>query len=342
MEERIKWYRTPIDRELLKQLNKRSDARGLLQAGSMLIIFALTVYASWYFFARGAWLATAAACYIHCMLHGFAGMDASAHELSHGTPFKTRWLNEFFYHLFCFLTWNNGPHFRISHTRHHQLTLHRGRDKEVVLEPVPFNGIDWLSWFTFDFKKFWMYVIPNFAYAFGRTGLDFFHWDPLLPRDDAQMKKVFNFSRFIVIGHLILLGLFIYFKLWPLIVVITFGYFIATFPVRGCVAQQHVGLCSNIPDWRVSAYTMEYGTVLGYLYWHMNYHVEHHTYAAVPFYNLRKLHQAMAHNTAEPPKGWIGGWKRILSIQREQGKNPEFCFVATLPPTAEPAHMTEA
>ncbi|MGY8902743.1 MAG: fatty acid desaturase, partial [Flavobacteriales bacterium] len=30
-----------------------------------------------------------------------------------------------------------------------------------------------------------------------------------------------------------------------------------------------------------------------FLYWHMNWHTEHHLYAGVPCYNLKKLHQAV-------------------------------------------------
>ena len=124
MEKKINWYRTPIDKGQLRQLTVRSNIRGLLQSGSILLIYLATVYFSHFFFARRLWIPMAAACYLHCMFHGFVGMEAAAHELSHGTPFKTKWLNEFFYHLFCFLSWNNSVHFRVSHMKHHQFTVH--------------------------------------------------------------------------------------------------------------------------------------------------------------------------------------------------------------------------
>ena len=124
MEKKINWYRTPIDKGQLRQLTVRSNIRGLLQSGSILLIYLATVYFSHFFFARRLWIPMAAACYLHCMFHGFVGMEAAAHELSHGTPFKTKWLNEFFYHLFCFLSWNNSVHFRVSHLKHHQSTVH--------------------------------------------------------------------------------------------------------------------------------------------------------------------------------------------------------------------------
>ena len=109
-------------------------------------------------------------------------MEAAVHELSHGTPFKTKWLNEFFYRIFCFFTWNNYLHFRVSHMKHHQFTVHRGFDREVILEPIPFTAVDFLSWFTFSYKKFAMIIFPNIAHFFGRADDDFFFWDPLFPK----------------------------------------------------------------------------------------------------------------------------------------------------------------
>ena len=107
MEKKIDWYRTPIDKDLLKRLTRRSDARGLLQAGGFLLIYLGTAFLSYYFFNRQWWIPMAAVIYINLVFHGFVGMEAAVHELSHGTPFKTQWLNELFYRLFCFLSWNN-------------------------------------------------------------------------------------------------------------------------------------------------------------------------------------------------------------------------------------------
>jgi fatty acid desaturase len=97
----------------------------------------------------------AAVCYLHSLFLNFVGM-AAAHELSHGTVFRSKSVNEFLYRLFGFLTWNNPLHFRASHMLHHQLTVYRGRDKEVIQGPVAerMNLVNSLSWLTFDFKAF--------------------------------------------------------------------------------------------------------------------------------------------------------------------------------------------
>ena len=339
MDRKINWYRTPIDKDLLRELTRRSDARGLLQSGSFLAIYLLTAYLSAWFQLRSLWLPMIAAAYLHCVFNSFVGMEAAVHELSHGTPFRTRWLNEAFYYLFCFLSWNNPVHFRVSHMLHHQYTAHRGLDKEVVIEPIPFTWWEYLSWFVFDYKKFKMIMFPNIAHFFGNADADFFSWDPLLPPDDPRRRRIVAWARFMVIGHLVLLGLFVYLRLWILIAVVSFGYFIATFLARGTGIQQHLGLRSSVPDWRVCAHTVEFGPVTAYLYWRMNFHIEHHTYAAVPFFNLSKLHRAMAFDLPRPLRGYWRGVGRILAIQRRQRQDPGYCFMPEFPAGAAPPRL---
>jgi fatty acid desaturase len=339
MENKIDWYRTPVDRDLLKRLTVRSDARGILQSGSFLLIFLGSVFLSCFFFSRRSWIPMAAAMYFNLLFHGFVGMEAAVHELSHGTPFRSKWLNEFFYRLFSFLSWNNYVHFRASHMLHHQYTVHKGLDKEVVLEPIPFTVLDYISWFTFDFRKFKMLMLPTIAHVFGSAEADFFFWDPLFPPGDERRKRMCGWARFVFIGHMALLGVFVYYQLWALILVVTFGSFFATFLSRGCVMQQHMGLCPDVPDWRVSCHTVKFDPLMGYLYWHMNYHREHHMFAAVPFYNLRRLHEAIAFDAPRPLNGYLAGLARILEIQRRQRREPGFCFVPEFPKTASPPRM---
>ena len=340
MEQKIDWYRTPIDRTLLQALTVRKNWRGLVQAGSMLLIYLGTLYLGYYFFIRQMWPATIASFYLHCIFHGFVGMEASVHELSHGTPFKSKWLNEIFYFLFCFLSWNNAVHFRVSHMKHHQLTVHKGLDKEVVLAPISFNVWDYISWFTFDFKKFKMLMFPHIAHFFGRADVDFFFWDPLFPPGDKRRRQMCHWARLMIIGHLILLGLFIYFQLWILIFMVTFGYFFATFLSKGCTIQQHLGLHPNVPDWRVSCHTVKFGPLTAYLYWQMNFHIEHHMWAAVPFFNLPKLHGAMAVDIPAPLKCYLRGIKQLLTIQKQQRVDPDYCFMPQFPSTAAPPKMS--
>jgi fatty acid desaturase len=336
---KIDWYRSPIDRETLRTLTRRSDLAGFAQSASFLLIYLATASLPVIFFVRGLWLPTVLACYLHSIFHGFVGMEAAVHELSHGTPFKSKRLNEFFYKTFCFLTWNNWIHFRVSHMNHHQYTVYRAIDKEVVIDPISFTWIDYLSWFTFDFRKFGKIIFPNIAHFFGNGDYDYFFWDPLFEKDSPDRRTMIRWARFVVIGHIALAVLFIALDLWILLFVVTFGSFFATFLSKGCGIQQHLGLCPGNPDWRVICHTVIFDRVTAYLYWQMNYHIEHHMYAAVPFYHLPKLHRALRADMPEPPKGYLGGIRRILRLARMQRNEPGYCFMPEFPPGANPPKL---
>jgi hypothetical protein len=62
-------------------------------------------------------------------------------------------------------------------------------------------------------------------------------------------------------------------------------------------------------------------------------------FAAVPFHNLRKLHKAIAFDTPEPLKSYLGGIKRILTIQKRQRRDPDYCFMPAFPSTAAPPRI---
>ena len=70
----------------------------------------------------------------------------------------------------------------------------------------------------------------------------------------------------------------------------------------------------------------------------MEYHIEHHMYAAVPCYNLPKLQKTIA-DDLPARKGLIAAWKEIGMIVRKQTEDTEYQFIQALPDGAEPARM---
>jgi fatty acid desaturase len=341
-EERIKWHKSPIEKETLIELTQHSDAAGIKQAGGFLLIYIINTALALYLFKQQLWIPMVAVCYLHSCFLGFMGMGAAVHELSHGTPFKTRGLNEFFYNLFSFLTWNNPVHFRYSHQKHHHLTVYRGRDKEVILAPIALSPLVFLRWLTFDYKWFWKIMKPNVAHFFGHGEVDFFFWDPLFEKGDQKRGQMIRWARFMMLAHLALLAVFIYFKLWVLIYTVTVASFFATFLTQSCGSLQHSGLRPDVPDWRLSCHTLRLHPVVSFLYWQMNYHIEHHMFAAVPFFNLPRLHEALKPDLPNNfASGLLTGLKKLLAVQKEQHKSPGYCFEPEFPATALPPKYTE-
>ena len=64
--------------------------------------------------------------------------------------------------------------------------------------------------------------------------------------------------------------------------------------------------------------------VFRFLYWQMNWHVEHHMYAAVPFHALAKLHRLIAKDAPKPNRSLASAWREIAACQLRQKADPSY------------------
>jgi fatty acid desaturase len=109
-----------------------------------------------------------------------------------------------------------------------------------------------------------------------------------------------------------------------------------------CNATQHVGLQPHQPDFRRNSRTFYLHPLLRFCYWNMNYHIEHHMYAAVPFYNLPALHEAIKHDLPPTPDGIAQTWRVIADAVRKQDADPTWAQPVQLPGGAGDARGTAA
>jgi len=137
----IHWYKTAVQKETLAFLTKRSNAKGAIQTLGYLAIVTMSGVLSAWSYGRIPLFISILLTLGHGVLWSF--MLNGFHELSHGTVFKTKEENRFFYLLFSFLSWNNHVFFKASHRRHHAFTLHHGQDREVIL---PIKVSAWEFW----------------------------------------------------------------------------------------------------------------------------------------------------------------------------------------------------
>ena len=87
-----KWFRPNIDKEVLKELTKKSDIKGLIHVSiyfSLLSIVGYLAYLTW-----GTWWSV-----LWFYIYGniFCFCNPIWHETGHKTAFKTKFLNEIFY-----------------------------------------------------------------------------------------------------------------------------------------------------------------------------------------------------------------------------------------------------
>ena len=326
----ITWYRTKLPSGAIKSLHAKSDLKGAFQTIGYLVLLILPAVAAWYSFHHLAWWITAGFVFLYGMVAAF--LINAVHELGHGTVFKTKWLNSFFCHLFAFLGWINHETFQTSHIRHHRYTLHPPDDLEVVL-PVKLMLWHVLKVGFFYPPHLWGWIKGAFRIASGRFEGE---WElTLFPDSDPKSRKApIRWARCMIAGHVAIVATSILTGEWIIPVMLTFGhqcygswlYFL-------CNNTQHVGLKDNVDDFRLCCRTFTLNPFFRFLYWQMNYHIEHHMYAAVPCYNLGKLHQMIRHELPPSPHGLIGVWKEIDAILRKQQIDPTYQYEAELPKT---------
>jgi len=336
---RVDWYRTPLDKSVLANLNKRSDFKGFLQSLGHLGLLTLTGGAAIYGVGqwpfgpgRWPWYVVLAILFLHGTM--FAFMINAVHELVHGAVFKTKFWNEFFVRVFGFLGWIGFEMFYTSHKRHHQYTLHAPDDLEVTL-PIKVLTKHFFQWGFLNPLGIRFVVQNTWRVAHGRFQGE---WEQFLfPESEPERRKrVMNWAWFILAGHATIIIVSLCFKLWMVPVVTSFAPFYGSWLFFLCNNTQHIGLQDDVPDFRLCCRTFTVNPFVQFLYWHMNYHIEHHMYAAVPCYNLGKLHRAIKHDLPPCPSGIAACWQEIAAIQRKQVEDPTFKHVAAVPSHEDP------
>ena len=322
----IRWYRVPLDRERMRELARRSDLKGLLQALGFLLLLCASAAAAWLAWGRLPWWAVLILLFIHGTF--FAFLLNGFHELVHGTVFKTKALNTVFLYVYSFLSWNSHVGFKASHNKHHLNTLHPPYDLEVVL-PVQLKPAGFLLAAVIDVVGIYGVIRDTILLSFGVVRGE---WQLALfpPSDRAARRPLVRWARIMFVGQLAIVAVSALTGLWQLAVVTTFARFYGGWLQWICNNTQHIGLQDNVNDFRLCCRTVKLNPFVRFLYFHMNFHVEHHMYASIPCYHLGRLRRELL--PAMPrARGLIPSWLEILGILRKQRENPRFQYVVPLP-----------
>src|SRR5664279_3509544 len=126
------WWHPALERKELKALMQRSDGPAIRHFALWIVLLVASGYAavrSW----KTRWAIPAFLAFGTI----YSSSDARWHECGHGTPFRTRWLNEIFYQISSFMTLREAVLWRWSHARHHTHTYVVGLDPEIqVMRPA--------------------------------------------------------------------------------------------------------------------------------------------------------------------------------------------------------------
>ncbi|TGB14737.1 fatty acid desaturase family protein [Streptomyces sp. MZ04] len=319
------WFRSDVPRARLKELMRRSDYPAIRDTAvwlGALVVSGLLGSALW-----GGWLAVPFFL-VYGVLYGSAS-DARWHECGHGTAFRTRWMDDTVYRLASFMCMKDPTIWRWSHTRHHTDTLVVGRDPEIVaMRPARLARI--LA------NLFGLVDVPlafrdMALHACGRLTAQ---EKTFVPSD--EQAKVFHTARLSLV-------------LYTATVVMCFatGSLLPVMLIGGprlygaCMLYvysltQHAGLGENVLDHRLNTRTVRMNRINRFLYWNMNYHVEHHMFPMIPYHRLPELHEEIKHDLAAPYPSIWAAYKEIVPAILRQLKDQTYYVRRELPAGAAP------
>lgn len=319
------WYHTQVPRKEMKALMQRADGPAIrdtiiLFAGMM--VFAAIGVALWpSLWSLPFWLA-------YGVLYGSA-MDSRWHECSHGTAFKTRKYNDWLYQVASFCMIRNPVTWRWSHARHHTDTVIVGRDPEIaIMRPPVFFKLIANFFGIFDTIDGIKRMLLN---ASGRLTDEEATWIP-----EQEQPKAIRVARIWVVIYATTLALALAMgSILPLMVIGLPRLFGAWHHVMTGLLQ-HGGLADNVIDHRLNSRTVIMNPVSRFIYWNMNYHVEHHMFPMVPYHRLPELHDAIKHDLPAPNTSIADGFREMWPALRRQLRNENYFVKRDLPESAKP------
>jgi len=318
------WYACSIPRKRLKELMQRRDGPAIRDT---LLWFALLGITGWlgYYFWGTWWCVPAFMAY--GVLYG-AASDSRWHECGHRTAFKTTWMNDVVYEMASFMVLRESTSWRWSHTRHHTDTIIVGRDPEIsVPRPPDVLGLI-LSFFN----------IKGGPKEFYRIGLHCL--GKMTPEEqtyvpESERPRVYLIARIWALIYLGVIGLAIACKSFlPLMYIGLPTFYGGVYLIFGLT--QHAGLAEDVLDHRLNCRTVYMNPVFRFIYWNMNYHLEHHVFPMVPYHALAALHEEMKADTPPPYHGLWEAYREIIPAILRQVKDPTYYVQRKLPASAKP------
>jgi fatty acid desaturase len=319
------WYHTEIPRKQMKALMQRSDQPAIRDTvvwlASMVALAAIGIalWPSWW--SAPFWLA-------YGVLYGSAS-DSRWHECGHGTAFRTPWMNDVVYHIASFMIIRNPVTWRWSHTRHHTDTIIVGLDPEIVAMRPPAMVRIVLNFF--GIVDTWNGLARMLLNASGRFDPEEATFVP-----ESEQPKTIRVAR-----------------VWTAIYAGTVTLAIATGSILSLMViglprlygawhhvmagvLQHAGLAENVLDHRLNSRTVYMNPVSRFIYWNMNYHVEHHMFPMVLYHRLPELHQLIKHDLPAPNTSILQAYREVWPALKRQLRYEDWFIKRELPPTAKP------
>ncbi|MCF7675118.1 MAG: NADH:ubiquinone reductase (Na(+)-transporting) subunit F [Akkermansiaceae bacterium] len=317
------WYQCPVPRATMRKFLERRNGpaiRDTILWFALIFGCAAATVALW----GSTWAVIPYLCY--AVLYGTTS-DSRWHESSHGTAFKTDWMNNWLYEIASFMVMRESTIWRWSHTRHHSDTIIVGRDPEIAVPRPP--DLKSVVMAFFNLKVYPQYFSRVLLHAVGGMTADERTFVP-----ESEFPKVWFRARIYLLIYAAVITLAVTTSsILPLLFIGLPNLFGAWLMVVYGLTQ-HAGLAENVLDHRLNCRTVYMNPINRYLYWNMNYHVEHHMFPLVPYHRLPELHEAVKNDCPTPYSSIFNAWREIVPALLHQVRDPAWHVKRQLPPPA--------
>lgn len=315
------WYQTPVAHDAMRNLLARKNGPAIRDTSLLVLILlstgALTIllWGTWWVILPYA---------VYAVFYGTSS-DSRWHECGHGTAFRTDWLNTVVYEAASFMVMRESVVWRWSHIRHHSDTIIVGRDPEIQLPRPP--DIKGLILSLVNFAGYINYFPGLVRHAAGRVTEAEKTYIPA-----TEFGKVYRNARIVLAIYLLVIALAIFvFHSWVPIFLFILPQFFGTWLMIVHNTTQHAGLAENVLDHRLNCRTVYMNPISRFIYWNMNYHVEHHMFPLVPYHALPKLHKLVKDDCPPVYPSIYAAWKEIIPALLKQLEDPAYYVKRKLP-----------
>ena len=290
-----------LSTEEKRALMARSDLRGLVHLGGHLGLIGLCLWGNLAGEGTLRWLAMAGQGI--AMVFLFTAM----HECSHATAFRSRWLNRAIGSLAGMVLLIGPTWFFYFHQDHHKFTQDPDRDPELQ-SPKPQDIAGYLLYLSGI--PFWG---GNLRVLLGNAAGQ--RRDAYVP--DVMRPRVVTEARLMLAAGLAggfalaLAGWLVPYLLLPLLIGQPF--------LRAYLLAEHAGCAEGDDNMLANSRTLLTTPPVRFLAWNMPFHAEHHSFPAVPFHALPRLHQVMKGEIRNLEPGYASFHRDFLAALTRRG-----------------------
>ena len=279
-----------MDRDTLRQLSRRSDARGLAQLAAHVLLLGATGYAIWA--TRGtAWVVPA------IVLHGtvLVFLFCPLHEAIHRTAFARRPLNDAVAWMCGALLVLPPGYFRLFHFAHHRHTQEPMLDPELV-QPRPGSLIAYL-WHVSGLP----YWIDRLSVTF-RLALTGRVLEPFIPEEKRPL--VVREARILLCVYVLAAAASVLLRRADVLVYWVLPALCGQPFLRMFLLAEHVD-CPMNDDLFANTRTTYTSRAVRLLAWQMPFHAEHHAFPSIPFHALASANGLIRQRLATTSRGYL-------------------------------------